>query len=422
MKFSNRGFTLTELLLIVAIGGASMFAASHLTVSLAKSLKSEDMEMLANQEISRLDILLADPAACTINFKSVNMAKLDSELPTFFKAVDTASLDPNDVLVAEKINNGSIIFGSKNQGQPLVIKRATLTSDDINDLRYLNITFAEQINPKRTYIRKLPLHIKTNAGGALEVCSSMPMISTQTTTCPTLPSPVVRCSTNSPRVHVTKNISFPNVTGCSFGMNGNLPAIRNHHANAREEVYQSLNLPTGAEVCNIAFKFNADKLVYDDEFYFTFNNIILAASAGPSVSQFLPTRGGLYLWDWNSLKGQKAVLPGGSGSRYCIPSPEAAAKIAPLKDEFTTATKARKTAILSEIAKIQTAEENICTWPKTQSKGTIFMRLSPGTFSEIFTTNPTGTGSFGMITIGNGHSYDCAQSGISFSADIEYVQ
>lgn len=72
--------------------------------------------------------------------------------------------------------------------------------------------------------------------------------------------------------------------GCPFGEDDNLPED-NGYFTARIEQDKTLDLPEGAIICDLEFDFEVNQLSgqsieYDDNFVFTFNDVVLAASYG----------------------------------------------------------------------------------------------------------------------------------------------
>ncbi len=115
------------------------------------------------------------------------------------------------------------------------------------------------------------------------------------------------CAEGDP-ITVSLLVEFPATDpSCPFGEGDNLPE-QDAVITARVEQQVELGLPEGAVVCGMAFDFQGisggegTPMVYDDNFFFTFNDVVLAASYGPMVDVF-STEGALPLYDWADIVG-----------------------------------------------------------------------------------------------------------------------
>ena len=100
----------------------------------------------------------------------------------------------------------------------------------------------------------------------------------------------------------TLHIEFapPNRT-CDWGQNGNLPA-RNYFFQARIEQRAFLDIPEGAIPCTADFNFPLQTFLYDDQFVFSMNRSIFAASlTSQNISKRAPT--GLLNYNWDNIAG-----------------------------------------------------------------------------------------------------------------------
>lgn len=107
---------------------------------------------------------------------------------------------------------------------------------------------------------------------------------------------------------VTIEVVFPAQTeGCSWGEDDNL-SPDNGLFTARIEELQQLELPEQSVICDMSFDFTGivpgevQFLTYDDHFFFTFNDIVLAASYGPIVEN-LPEEDGTRRYEWSAISG-----------------------------------------------------------------------------------------------------------------------
>ena len=115
------------------------------------------------------------------------------------------------------------------------------------------------------------------------------------------------CTDNEP-VSVTLLVEFPATSpGCPFGEDDNLDAEQGV-ITARVEQFSELALPDEVVVCDLSFDFvgisggEGTPMVYDDNFWFTFDDVVLAGSYGPMVEQF-DTEGSLPLYSWDQIVG-----------------------------------------------------------------------------------------------------------------------
>ena len=137
---------------------------------------------------------------------------------------------------------------------------------------------------------------------------------------------------------ITLQVVFPAQTdSCPWEEDNNLSA-ENGVFTARVEQTQALDLPDDAVICDMAFDFTGllpgkvQTMVYDDHFFFTFNDIVLAASYGPVVEEQLQADDGRYLYGWTAVSGvnyhandsfEPYCLGDGTGESTCdIPDTE----------------------------------------------------------------------------------------------------
>ena len=108
---------------------------------------------------------------------------------------------------------------------------------------------------------------------------------------------------------LTLEVVFPAQTGtCPWGEDNNMDPESGVFT-ARIEELQQLELPEQSVICDMAFDFSGlvpgevQFLTYDDHFFFTFNDIVLAASYGPVVEDLEPVDGGMYRYAWTPISG-----------------------------------------------------------------------------------------------------------------------
>jgi len=108
---------------------------------------------------------------------------------------------------------------------------------------------------------------------------------------------------------LTLRVEFPaSPPGCPWGEGDNLE-MRQAHVTARVEQYVELDLPPSAVVCDMSLNFTPDPNVtptmeYDDNMFFLYNKVVLAASYAPMVDRFTRRRG-LPIYDWGQLAGME---------------------------------------------------------------------------------------------------------------------
>ncbi len=127
---------------------------------------------------------------------------------------------------------------------------------------------------------------------------------------------------------VILDVRFPaEAPGCDWGQNGNLPMAQGQ-VTGRSEQRVQLELPQNGVICDLGFAFESidpsfeqqQTFVYDDNFFLTFNDVVLAASYGPMVVDRFENQRGLYRYDWDLLKGYEFGF--NAVPTYCIGSDE----------------------------------------------------------------------------------------------------
>ena len=130
------------------------------------------------------------------------------------------------------------------------------------------------------------------------------------------------CDENADLIeYQTIRVEFPATQGeCAWGEDGNLEA-NNGYLTARVEQTKSLDLSTDVVVCDMELSFAGEvgleqDIVYDDNFLFLFNGVVLASSYKPWVD-LLPTQGNLRLYDWDTIAGAENLFDS-SIPTYCL--------------------------------------------------------------------------------------------------------
>jgi len=119
----------------------------------------------------------------------------------------------------------------------------------------------------------------------------------------------------------TIRVEFEATEGaCEWGENGNLDA-ENGYLTARVEQTRSLDLPDDVVVCDMELSFAGEvgleqDIIYDDNFIFVFNEVVLASSYAPWI-EMLPQDGALYIYDWDVIAGAENLFDD-SIPTYCL--------------------------------------------------------------------------------------------------------
>lgn len=189
------------------------------------------------------------------------------------------------------------------------------------------------------------------------------------------------------------SVSFPDPVDpndrtqtCKWEQNGNR-AMSNGFFTARVEQNVDFDLPVGSKICAMDFEFTPQQMIYDDHIFLAFDDSILAASY--PVDDRLPIVDKVMVYDWKYLVGTGWPL-GNFSYIYCLGRDEGASS---------------------------------CTWPQTETVGTIAMSYQPSVLQRITARNIGRTNhQFKWITTGdNDPRTDCQHSPISFSVKVKYA-
>jgi len=118
----------------------------------------------------------------------------------------------------------------------------------------------------------------------------------------------------------TFRVVFEGTTGgCPWGQDGNLEED-NGVLTARVEQVETLELEE-VVICDMAFDFAGEAgleqdIVYDDNFIFVFNGIVLAGSYRPWIDQ-LPEDGIYKIYDWDTIAGMDNLFDNDIPT-YCV--------------------------------------------------------------------------------------------------------
>jgi hypothetical protein len=203
------------------------------------------------------------------------------------------------------------------------------------------------------------------------------------------------CENNEPET-VLLDVFFPAVSaGCDWGENGNLPMAQGR-VTGRQEQRVTLELPQNGIICDLGFEFDSidpsfeqqEQFTYDDNFFLSFNDVVLAASYGPMVLQNFTNERGLYRYDWEKLKGFEFGFE--AAPTYCIGAEEG----------------------LSE-----------CTIPPPETNGTISLAFGGALVRQLsYVAIEEKRFEFMLATVGdNDPQTDCSHEAFGFQVEVRYV-
>lgn len=195
---------------------------------------------------------------------------------------------------------------------------------------------------------------------------------------------------------ITLDVLFPAQTEACPWEEGDNENPEGGHLTARVEQVESLELPTEAVICDMAFDFTGlvpdeiQVMVYDDHFFFTFNDIVLSSSFAPAVDE-LVAEGDLHTWDWSRVVGYDYHAVGDDYESYC----------------------------LGEIG--GSAE---CDIPATETPGPITMRYDEALVAELsLSAIADARYDFSFITTGDDDvGEDCKHEAFGFTVTVPYLQ
>ena len=195
---------------------------------------------------------------------------------------------------------------------------------------------------------------------------------------------------------ITLEVLFPAQTeACSWGEDGNMEAT-NGLFSARVEQLEQLEMPDDAVICDMGFDFSGGILpgqvqfmVYDDHFFFTFNDIVLAASYGPVVER-LQEEDGMYSYEWNPVSGVDYHAEE-SYDPYCLGDGTG---------------------------------ESTCDIPDTEVEGPISLSYSEELVSQLsLSAIEDQRFDFGFVTTGDDNAEsDCMHEEFGFTIEVPYLQ
>jgi hypothetical protein len=109
----------------------------------------------------------------------------------------------------------------------------------------------------------------------------------------------------------TQKILVPKTTACEYNKGVNL-GKKEGHFQAMLKQKAEIELPAASAVCEVSLRTEDNSIKYNDHFAVTFQDVLLFSSFN-MVDKFINYKG-LYLFDWNRIKGQEVE----DYSSYCI--------------------------------------------------------------------------------------------------------
>ena len=165
---------------------------------------------------------------------------------------------------------------------------------------------------------------------------------------------------------------------------------------ARIEQTTDLALPDGVVVCGLDYDFlgpsggEGTPMVYDDNFYFTFDDVLLATSYGPAVEDgWFSEEDGLPIYSWDDLVGRDFQHDGVPS--WCLGQGDG----------------------LSE-----------CDIPPTETEGIMSLSFDTTVVEQLsLRAVQEGRFEFGFVTTGdNDPDQDCAHEDFEFEVEVGYVR
>ncbi|MES2638126.1 MAG: hypothetical protein V4850_01540 [Myxococcota bacterium] len=195
---------------------------------------------------------------------------------------------------------------------------------------------------------------------------------------------------------ITLDVLFPAQTGACPWEEGDNQGPADGLLTARVEQVESVELPEDAVICDMAFDFSGlvpdevQVMVYDDHFFFTFNDIVLSSSFAPAVND-LVADGDLHTWDWSRVVGFDYHAVGDGYDSYCLG---------------------------------ETGGSADCDIPVTETPGPITMRYDEELVAELsLSAIADARYDFSFITTGDDDvERDCKHDAFGFTVTVPYLQ
>ncbi|RYZ80392.1 MAG: hypothetical protein EOP06_25415 [Proteobacteria bacterium] len=184
-------------------------------------------------------------------------------------------------------------------------------------------------------------------------------------------------------------------TVCEFNVRENL-SPKNNYLQARYDQNQNLMLPPNAVLCGVELKSDVQKFKYDDVFFLTFNDRVIASNLKRSVVMNSVDSIGLtngsripvYSYDWLKVRGSSFEGVNNKADDYCVGSEQG---------------------------------QSSCKWPLSQKAGDIQFSFNPEILIHLGLKSPALDQKFGFtITGDNDPNDDCYHEALSFKMKVKY--
>ncbi len=197
---------------------------------------------------------------------------------------------------------------------------------------------------------------------------------------------------------ITLQVVFPAQTDACPWEEGDNQGPFDGRLTARVEQVQRLELPLDAIICDMTFDFagivpdEIQVMVYDDHFFFTFNDIVLASSFSPAV-EALAADGALHTWDWSRVAGFDYHAVGDNYESYCLGDDEPGGTAA-------------------------------CDIPATETPGPITLRFDEALVAELsLSAIADARYDFSFVTTGDDDvDRDCKHEAFGFTVTVPYLR
>lgn len=188
-------------------------------------------------------------------------------------------------------------------------------------------------------------------------------------------------------------VTFDGYSGaCPWGEGDNLEP-EDARVTARVEQSESLNLGDDTVLCDVNFDFqvgdvDSQAMQYDDNFFFTFNDVILAASYAPIMDKFARD-GDLPLYEWDAIVGVEFDFPTDQET-FCLGE----------SDGLAT-----------------------CSIPPPETLEPMALDFEPELVNQLsFRALSLGRLDYGFITFGdNDEATDCSHETFTFEVQVSYI-
>lgn len=197
---------------------------------------------------------------------------------------------------------------------------------------------------------------------------------------------VVQSCSNTEHIKKTISISFPDPkVACDWMKDGNL-SVKDLYARARREQLESFQMEEKSLICDVSFRFPEQKFIYDDHFFLTYDNVVLASSNHDMVKH-LSKIDEMPVYSWDSVVN---------------------------KELFTT-----NSPFYLGLGEYSGSGGYM---PRTEVSGVMALQVDNLLIKKITALDLNKTlHSFGFVTIGDNNVSDCQHAPISFTVEINYI-